>query len=470
MIMIDNTVVNVALPSIQRDLDIDLSALEWVVNAYALMFAVFLLTGGKLADYFGRRRVFSIGLATFIVASLFCGLATSGAWLISARAVQGLGAALMLPATLAIINATFEPRERGLAIGIWTGVAASALAIGPLIGGLFTDTIGWSWIFYVNVPVGLAGIIGARPLLTESRDRTAEQRLDVPGLLISGLALFALTFALVEGNGYGWSSPTILALLTIALAGLAAFVALELRQRAPMLDLRLFRNRTFSGATGVALLQTFSMFGMFLFVAIYMQRVLGYSALATGAAILPQTVLIMFMAPAAGRLVNKVGSRWLMTIGLSLNAVALLLLTRLGTDSDYFDLLPTFVISGVRMPLITTPMTAAVLSAVAVDKSGVGSAVLTTARQLGIALGIAVMGAIIASQTGEIAVGSGSPQAFVDGFTTALAVGAGVSFAGALVAVTTIRRIERPPTVSMRDELRNPIRSGAAQASGSVAE
>jgi EmrB/QacA subfamily drug resistance transporter len=470
MIMIDNTVVNVALPSIQRDLDIDLSALEWIVNAYVLVFAVLLMTGGKLADYFGRRRVFSLGLATFIVASLFCGLATSGAWLIGARAVQGLGAALMLPATLAIINATFEPHERGLAIGIWAGVAASALAIGPLVGGLFTDTIGWSWIFYVNVPIGLAGMIGARFLIAESRDETAEQRLDLPGLLVSGVALFALTFALVEANGYGWTSPTILTLLAVAVAGLAAFIALELRQRAPMLDLRLFRNRTFTGATTVALLVTFSMFGMFLFITIYLQRVLGYSALGAGAAVLPQTVLIMFVAPTAGRLVNRIGSRWLMTIGLSLNGVALLLLSRLGTGSDFFDLLPAFLISGFGMGLTTTPMTAAALSAIRVDKSGVGSAVLSTARQVGIALGIAVMGAIITSQAGEIDGGTGSPRAFVDGFTTALVVSAGVSFVGALVAVTTIRAGERPPPVPSTQEVRAPVRPGVPQPSGSVAE
>ena len=459
MIMIDNTVVNVALPAIQRDLDVELSTLEWVANAYALAFAVLLLTGGKLADYLGRRRIFLAGLAVFGAASFACGLATSGGWLVSGRAIQGLGAALMLPATLAIINATFEPRERGLAIGIWAGVAASALAIGPLIGGLFTDTIGWSWIFFVNVPIAIAGMIGAFWLIDESRDQSEEQRLDVAGLAVSGLALFALTFALVEGNGIGWSSPTIVSLLVAAVVGLAAFVLLELRQRAPMLDVRLFRNRTFAGAVSVALLQTFSMFGMFLFIAIYMQRVLGFSALGTGAAVLPQTMLIMFVAPTAGRLVDRFGSRWLMTTGLSLNGIALLLLTGLDTNSDFFDMAPAFVISGFGMGLITTPMTAAALSSVPVDKSGVGSGVLTTARQLGVALGIAVMGAIIAAQTGEVEGGTGAPQAFVDGFTTALAVGAGVSFFGALVAVATIRSAPRPPGAAPVDARRSGLRS-----------
>ena len=343
-------------------------------------------------------------------------------------------------------------RDRGIAIGIWAGVAASARAIGPLIGGLFTDTIGWHWIFFVNIPVGMFGIVAARFLIDESRDESADQRLDIAGLVVSGLGLFALTYALVESNGLGWSSPTVLGLLAFAVVALTGFVVLELHQRAPMLDVRLFKNRTFAGATTVGVIQTFSMFGMFLFAAVYMQRVLGYSALGTGAAVLPQTVLIMFVAPTAGRLVDKFGSRWLMTLGLSLNGVALLLLSRLGTDSDFFDMLPAFLISGFGMGLITTPMTAAVLSAVSVDKSGVGSAVLTTARQLGIALGIGVMGSIIAAQTGNVDGGTGSSQAFVDGFTTALLVGAGASFVGAVVAATTIRRVHRPPTLSIRPE------------------
>ncbi|MGI9557450.1 MAG: MFS transporter [Solirubrobacterales bacterium] len=469
MIMIDNTVVNVALPSIQRDLDVDLSALEWVANAYTLMFAVFLLTGGKLGDYFGRKRVFIIGLVTFTAASLLCGLATTGGWLVAGRAIQGLGAALMLPASLAIINASFEPRQRGMAIGIWVGVAASALAIGPLIGGLFTDTIGWSWIFFVNVPIGVAGIFAAVWLIDESRDESAEQRLDVRGLVLSGVALFALTYALVEANGLGWSSATILALLAVAVVGLVAFVLVELRQRSPMLDVRLFRNRTFAGATTVAVIQTFSMFGMFLFIAIYMQRVLGFSALATGAAVLPQTVLIMFLAPTAGRLADRFGSRWLITTGLTLNGIALLLLSGLDAGSNFFDMMPAFVLSGFGMGMITTPMTSAALSAVPVDKSGVGSGVLTTARQLGIALGIAVMGAIIAAHTGEVAGGTGSPQAFVDGFTTALVVGACASFAGALIAATTIRPAAYPPEVSLPEHYGDGADGGfEAMPAGSV--
>src|SRR5919108_4506653 len=278
MIMLDNTVVNVALPSIQRDLGVGLSELEWTVNAYALTFAVLMLTGGKLADFLGRRRIFVIGLAIFTLSSLFCGLATSGEWLISARTVQGIGAALMLPATLSIISATFPVRERGMAIGIWAGVSAMALAIGPLVGGLLTEHINWSWIFFINVPIGVLGFVTARLVIRESRDTSAEQRLDVPGLLVSGVAMFALVFALIEANGYGWTSGIILGLFATAGIGLVAFVLLERHQRAPMLDLSLFRSGTFAGANVVALLVFLAMFGVFFFVSIYMQNVLGYSA------------------------------------------------------------------------------------------------------------------------------------------------------------------------------------------------
>src|SRR3990172_7240142 len=237
MIMLDNTVVNVALPSIQRSLGATISELEWVVSAYALTFAVLLLSGGKLADLFGRRRVFLLGLGVFALSSLFCGLASSADVLIAARAVQGVGAALMMPATLAIISATFPPKERGLAIGIWAGVSAMALAIGPLVGGLLTEHVDWSWIFYINVPIGALGIVAGRIIIQESRDMSRVQSLDVPGLVTNAAALFALTFGLIEANRYGWTSPTIPALFGAAPAGLAAFAALEHRRPAPLLDL-----------------------------------------------------------------------------------------------------------------------------------------------------------------------------------------------------------------------------------------
>src|SRR3954470_17838619 len=273
MIMLDNTIVNVALPSIQRDLDIGISELEWVFNGYALTFGVLMLTGGKLADLLGRRRIFIAGLVIFTVASLFCGLATSAGWLIGARVVQGAGSALMNPATLSIITATFPPRQRGMAIGIWAGVSASALAIGPLVGGLITEHLSWNWIFYVNVPIGAIGFATTTLTVPESRDTSHEQRLDLPGLVSSGVAMFALVYALIEANNYGWTSPRILALFAIAVVGFVAFVLLELHQGAPMLDLSLFRNGPFVGANTAALLVTLAMFGIFFFFPISLQTV-----------------------------------------------------------------------------------------------------------------------------------------------------------------------------------------------------
>jgi EmrB/QacA subfamily drug resistance transporter len=439
MIMLDNTVVNVALPSIQRDLGIGLSQLEWTVNAYALTFAVLMLSGGKLADFFGRRRVFLIGLAIFTLSSLVCGLATTGGTLIGARTVQGVGAALMMPATLSIISATFPPRQRGTAIGIWAGVSAMALAIGPLIGGLITEHIDWSWIFFVNVPIGVVGLVVGRLVIGESRDTSAEQRLDIPGLLASAVGLFALTFALIEANSYGWGDPVIIGLFVLSAVALAVFVLLERHQRAPMLDLSLFRSSTFAGANVVALLVTLAMFGVFFFMSIYMQNILGYSATKTGAAFLPMTILIILIAPIAGRSSDRIGSRALMTAGMLCLAASLAIFSRLGLDSSFWDIFPGLVVGGFGMALVMTPMTAAALGSVPVEKSGVGSGVLNTFRQVGGALGIAVMGAIVASYV-DLSGGRPDPSSFIDGFQVALRVSVGFALIGAVVAVTTIRK------------------------------
>jgi EmrB/QacA subfamily drug resistance transporter len=440
MIMLDNTVVNVALPSIQRDLEIGLSQLEWTVNAYALTFAVLMLTGGKLADFFGRRRVFLIGLALFTLSSLACGLATTGGTLIGARTLQGVGAAIMLPATLSIISATFPPHQRGMAIGIWAGVSAMALAIGPLIGGLITEHIDWSWIFIVNVPIGVLGLVVGALVIQESRDTTADQRLDIPGLVASALALFALTFALIEANAYGWGDPVIIGLFVLSAAAFAAFILLELHQRSPMLDLSLFRSSTFAGANVVALLVTLAMFGVFFFMSIYMQNVLGYSATKTGAVFLPMTILIILIAPAAGKFSDRVGSRWLTTAGMTCLTVALIVFSRLGLDSGFSDILPGLLVGGLGIALVMTPMTAAALGSVPVAKSGVGSGVLNTFRQVGGALGIAVMGAIVASYVDLDAGGRPDPNAFIDGFQRALEVSAAFALLGAVIAATAIRK------------------------------
>jgi EmrB/QacA subfamily drug resistance transporter len=441
MIMLDNTVVNVALPSIQRDLGADLSELEWIVTGYALSFAALMMTGGKLADFLGRRAIFVAGLVIFTLASLFCGLSDSGETLIAWRIVQGVGAALMNPATLSIISATFPPQQRGMAIGIWVGVSAMALAIGPLIGGLLTEHGDWSWIFYVNVPVGVLAIVASFLFIRESRDTSEEQRLDLPGLITSGLGLFALTYGLIEANTYGWTSGRILGTFIVAAASLAAFVLLELRQRIPMMDLTLFKNGTFTGANIAMLLVALSMFGVFFFVSLYMQNILGFSAVQAGAAFLPMTLLITFVAPLAGKLSDRIGSRWLITTGLVLLAVQLFYYSTLGQDETFWSLLPGLIVGGVGMSLAMTPTAAAVLRAVPTDKSGVGSATLNSMRQVGGALGIALMGAIMAHEIGDRTTQFGTPRpdAFVDAFQTTLVVAGLIALAGAVVAAALVR-------------------------------
>jgi EmrB/QacA subfamily drug resistance transporter len=441
MIMLDNTVVNVALPSMARDLGVGLEELEWIVTGYALTFASLMLTGGKLADLLGRRLIFVIGLAIFTGSSLACGLAESGDFLIGARVVQGVGAALMNPATLSIIAATFPPAQRGMAIGIWAGVSALALAIGPLVGGLLTEHLNWSWIFFVNVPVGIVAIVASFVLIRESKDESLEQRLDLPGLASSAIGLFALTYGLIEANTYGWTSGRILLAFAVAVAGLVTFVLLERHQRLPMLDLSLFRNRTFAGANLAILLVALAMFGVFFFVSLYMQGILGYSAVQAGAAFLPLTLLIVLVAPIAGKSSDRFGSRWLMTSGLLLLAVQLVYLSRQDQHSTYFDLFPGLLLGGVGMALVMTPSAAAAVRALPVDKSGVGSAVLNAFRQVGGSVGIALMGAIMAHEVGGLRGPEvfRNPDRFVDGFSTSLLVAAGIAVVGAIVAFVLVR-------------------------------
>ncbi len=464
MIMLDNTVVNVALPSIRSDLGISISELEWVVNAYALTFGVLLLTGGKLADLLGRRAIFIAGLVIFTGASLWCGLAGDASSLIAARTVQGVGAALMNPATLSIITATFPPRQRGTAIGIWAGVSALALAIGPLVGGLLTEKLDWSWIFFVNVPVGVIGVLAARFLIDETRDTSREQRLDLPGLVTSAVGLFALTYALIETNAHAWGSARVLSLLALAVLALASFVVLELRQRVPMLDLSLFRNPTFAGANTTMALVGLAMFGIFFFNSLFLQNVLHYGAIKTGATFLPMTVLIILVAPVAGRVSDRIGPRWLMAAGMTLLTGSLLLFGTLDAESSFWNILPGLLLGGFGMAITMAPTTAAAMGSVPVDKAGVGSAVINSMRQVGGSLGIAIMGTLIATQ---VTVGQRDPRyaaEFVDGYHRALRFGAAILLAGAVVAVLTIgrERRTRPKTVVERELQASPALEEAA--------
>ncbi len=441
MIMLDNTVVNVALPSMRRSLHLSLSQLEWVVAGYALTFAAFMLTGGKLADLLGRRRIFMVGIVIFTGASLACGLASSGGFLIGARVVQGLGGALINPATLSIITATFPPKERGTAIGIWAGVSAMALAIGPLVGGLLTEHVNWNWIFFINVPIGIAGLVAVPLLVDESRDTSREQRPDLPGLVTSAVGLFALTYGFIEANSYGWTSARIIGSFAVAAVALASFGLLEHRQRLPMLDLSLFRNRTFTGANVAMLFVGLAMFGTFFYVSLYMQNVLLYTPVQSGASFLPMTCLIILIAPRAGKLADRFGSRWLVGGGMSLVAIMLFYYSLLGAHESFFTLLPGLVIGGTGMALTMTPTTAAAMSSVPVDKAGVGSAVLNSMRQVGGSLGIAVMGAVVASASAtSLAAGDDPRTAFLHGFHDALRLSSLLALIGAVVATVSIRK------------------------------
>jgi EmrB/QacA subfamily drug resistance transporter len=405
-----------------------------------------MLTGGKLADLFGRRLIFVVGLVIFILSSLGCGLAGSAGILIAARVVQGVGAAMMNPSTLSIITVTFPPRQRGMAIGIWAGVSALALAIGPLVGGIITEHINWNWIFFINVPIGAVAILAAFAFIDESRDTSAEQRPDLPGLFTSALGLFALSYGLIEANQYGWTSGRIIGAFVIAGASLTAFVLLELHQRLPMLDLSLFRNRGFSGANSVMLLVGLAMFGVFFYVSLYVQQVLGYSPVQAGATFLPWTVLIMFIAPVAGKLADRIGPRPLVASGMIILAGSLFFFSRLGTHESFWSLLPGMLLGGVGMSLAMPPTTAAAMSSVRPDKAGVGSAVLNSMRQVGGSLGIAVMGAIVAAGiSSSLAAGNPRPVAFMNGFHHGLEVAAIIALAGAVIALATLRDARHRP-------------------------
>ena len=441
MIMLDNTIVNVALPTIERSLHLKISELEWVVTGYALTFGALMLTGGKFADLLGRRAVFVGGLVIFTLSSLACGLAGSASVLIAARVVQGIGAALMNPSTLSIITVTFPPKQRGTAIGIWAGISALALAIGPLTGGLIVERINWNWIFFINVPIGVLAILAAFAFIPESRDTSAEQKPDVAGQITSALGLFALSYGLIEANNYGWTSGRILGSFVVAAVSLVAFIVLEMRQRLPMLDLSLFRNRGFAGANTVMGFVGLAMFGIFFYVSLYTQQVLGFSPIQAGAAFLPWTVLIILLAPVAGKLSDRLGPRRFVTTGMAILAGSMVVFAQSGVGASYWALLPGMLLGGLGMSIAMAPTTAAAMHSVSPDKAGVGSAVLNSMRQVGGSLGIAIMGAIVAAGIStSLASGHSRPVAFVNGYHHAIYVSALIALAGSVIAFTTLGR------------------------------
>jgi EmrB/QacA subfamily drug resistance transporter len=395
MIMLDNTVVNVALPSIQHDFGASLSSLEWTINAYTLTFAVLLVTGGRLGDIFGRRRMFLFGVIVFGLSSLALGLAPNDTFLVAFRAVQGVGAAFMMPATLAIITQAFPPHERGKAIGTWAGVSALALAIGPVVGGLLTETVSWRAIFFINPPIAAVAVAVTLFAANESRDETVSRRIDYPGIASLTVGLTALVLALIEGNKWGWGSAAIIGLFSLAVVSLISFVIIEQRVSSPMIEFSFFRTRTSAGVNIVAFIVSFAMFAQIFFMTLYMQNILHYSPLQAGLRFLPATALIVLVAPISGRLADKVGSRPLMTLGLIVVAGAIFVQSHITVHSSYLLLLPGFMLMGLGMGLVMSPMSTAAMNAVDRSKAGAASGVLSMSRMVGSTFGVAAIGAIV---------------------------------------------------------------------------
>jgi EmrB/QacA subfamily drug resistance transporter len=396
MAMLDNTVVTVALPSIQRHFGSDVAGLQWILTGYILFFAAFMLTGGTLGDMYGRRRAFLAGLGIFTVGSLLCGLAPTLETLIGGRVIQGLGAALLMPGTLSLLTNTFvDPRERAQAIGIWAGVSGIALVLGPVIGGVFTDTFGWQSVFFLNVPIGIVAAVITWRAIPESKDPDG-RRIDLPGQVLAVLALGSVTFAFIQAQALGWWSATTLSLLAFAAVAQMAFLWVESRSASPMVELRFFRDRTFATGVTVAAMVSFGMFGTLFFLTLYIQNVQGYSAFGMGIRALPLTLAMIVTAPLAGRLAGRFGSRIPMTVGVALNGVGLLLLLRLTPSMTYWQLWWNLLLLGVGMGLVITPMTAAVMSAVPRSRAGMASATTNSSREIGGVFGVALLGAVVA--------------------------------------------------------------------------
>jgi EmrB/QacA subfamily drug resistance transporter len=395
MVMLDNTVVNVALPSIQKDLGSSISGLEWTVNAYTLSFAVLLVTGGRLGDIFGRRRMFLFGVVVFGLSSAFIGFSQTEAWLVAGRAAQGIGAAFMMPATLSIISNAFPPQERGRAIGTWAGVSAMALAIGPVVGGFLVENVSWQSIFFLNVPVAIVAVFVTVAATRESRDETSTHQVDIPGVLAISVGLGALVLALVEGNSWGWGSAPVVALLATSAIALATFAYVEVRSAEPMVDFRFFQSKSFLGANLVAFIISFAMLAMFFFLALYMQNVKGYSPLEAGVRFLPSTAVIILAGPIAGRLTDRIGPKPLMTAGLLTVSASLFWQGHLTPDTSYGFLVGAFVLMGLGMGLVMSPMSTAAMNAVEPTKAGVASGILSMSRMVGGTFGVAAMGALV---------------------------------------------------------------------------
>ena len=448
MAALDNLVVTTALPVIRSTFNASLGELEWIVNAYTLTFAVLLLTGAALGDRFGRQRLFVIGLAIFTAGSAIAALSSDVTVLIVGRAIQGLGGAIITPLSLTILSAAVPKERRAVALGAWGGIAGLAIAIGPLVGGAIAEGLAWQAIFWINVPIGLVAIPLAIARLTETRGPSS--RLDLPGLGIISAGLFAIVWGLVRGNELGWGSTEIVASLGIGAVLLALFVAWEARAAEPMLPLYLFRSRSFSAANIVSLLMTFGMFGSIFLLAQFFQVVQGYSPLQAGLRTLPWTIMPVFVAPLAGLVSSRTGTRPLLVVGMALQAASLAWLSIVSTPSvDYLTLVPAFVVAGTGMGLFFAPIANIVLSAVRPEEEGKASGANNAIRELGGVFGVAVLASVFAANGSYV-----SSQSYVDGMVPALQVGSVVVAAGAVAALA----------------LRGRVRLSGPRTSGGVAE
>jgi EmrB/QacA subfamily drug resistance transporter len=472
MLLLDITIVNVALPDIERALHSSFADLQWVIDAYALTLAALLLTGGSLADLLGRRRIFVVGIAIFTIASALCALAGTPLVLNLARALQGVGGAFMFATSLALLASAFQGRDRGTAFGVWGATTGAAVAVGPLVGGVLTDGIGWEAIFLVNVPIGIATIAMTLGQVEESHAPSGG-RIDWPGLVTFSGGLFALIFALIRGNAEGWGAPLIVGCLVAAAILGAVFVVVERRSAHPMLDLSLFRKPAFAGASIAAFVLSASMFSMFLYLTLYIQNILGYTPLESGLRFLPVTVLSFVVAPVSGKLAERLGIRWFLGAGLALVGVGLLLMSGLKPGDDWTALLAGFMVAGGGIGLVNPPLATAAVGVVEPRRAGMASGINSTFRQVGIATGIAGLGAIFqhlvasnflahvpaarlprgvrtdaiadfisfggAQKVGNKALTRAAEQAFVSGLNHILVYAAILAFVGAVLAAALTR-------------------------------
>lgn len=437
MVSLDNLVVTTAIPVLRADLDASIEQLEWTVNAYTLTFAVLLMTGAALGDRFGRRRMFAIGLVIFTAGSAFAALAPTIEALNVARAIQGVGGAIVTPLTLTLLSAAVPPGKRGLALGIWGGVGGLAIAFGPLVGGAVVEGISWQWVFWLNVPIGLVLIPLALRRLEESHGPSG--KLDLAGLGLISVGLFGIVWGLIRGNGQGWGSLEIVGSIVVGVAFVAAFVLWELRTSSPMLPMSFFRSRTFSLANLASLFMFFGMFGSIFLLAQFFQTVQGYGPLGSGLRILPWTLAPMFVAPVAGALSDRIDPKRIVATGLTLQAIALAWIASVSTPTTpYTELVVPFILAGVGMALFFAPIANIVLSAVRPEQEGQASGANNAIRELGGVFGVAVLASVFAHAGGYT-----SPETFVDGTTTAVYVGAAVVGLGAIAAFAIPARRRR---------------------------